>query len=268
MYFQTGQVIFVPEWPKGEFVRFWLATFWLTKSLVCIYAFIRDSTIQSDVKRFCTTYKSEDFGSLSTVRTTCHPVRTLICPLFHPSRRCAVPSGRLDKPSIICPDDVYFHTDTSQYSIKLKILSKFIHGKIDATVRTTWIPVRTRFSLRQESQFKFNRPESSLLSSGRTCIWYGNCRFDFNRPDARMVNMEIVCWRSTVQTTIPLGPDALKPYMEITWRGHATIRTTMSHRPDAALKQEIFSAKISKVLVPQLSVWMTQVHCPDDVRTY
>jgi hypothetical protein len=28
MYFQTGQVIFVPEWPKGEFVRLWLATFW------------------------------------------------------------------------------------------------------------------------------------------------------------------------------------------------------------------------------------------------
>jgi hypothetical protein len=23
MYFQTGQVIFVQEWPKGEFVSFW-----------------------------------------------------------------------------------------------------------------------------------------------------------------------------------------------------------------------------------------------------
>jgi hypothetical protein len=27
--FLTGQVIFVPEWPKGEFVSLWLATFWL-----------------------------------------------------------------------------------------------------------------------------------------------------------------------------------------------------------------------------------------------
>jgi hypothetical protein len=36
MYFQTGQVIFVPEWPKGEFVSI-LASFYVwTKSLVCV----------------------------------------------------------------------------------------------------------------------------------------------------------------------------------------------------------------------------------------
>jgi hypothetical protein len=34
MYFQTGQVTFVSEWPKGEFVNI-LASFW-TKSLVCV----------------------------------------------------------------------------------------------------------------------------------------------------------------------------------------------------------------------------------------
>jgi len=199
MYFQTGQVIFVPEWPKGEFVRFWLATFWFTKSLVCIDAFIRDSTIQSDVWRFCIAYKSEDFGSLSAVRMTCHPVQTPICPLFHPSRRRAIPSGRPDRPSIIHPDDVDFcldpslyrevsvpacirldvsaaRLDASQYLIKLQILSKFIYGKIDVTVRT-------RFSLRQESEFKFNCSDSSLPSFGRPCIWYGNCGFIFNRLD-------------------------------------------------------------------------------------
>jgi hypothetical protein len=32
--FLTGQVIFVPELPKGEFVNLWLAAFCLTKSLV------------------------------------------------------------------------------------------------------------------------------------------------------------------------------------------------------------------------------------------
>jgi len=44
MYFQTGQVIFVPEWPKGEFVSI-LASFrvW-TKSLKCKDAVNRDST--------------------------------------------------------------------------------------------------------------------------------------------------------------------------------------------------------------------------------
>jgi hypothetical protein len=56
--------------------------------------------------------------------------------------------------------------------------------------------------------------------------------------------------------------------MEITCSGHATVRTTMPHRPDAALKQERFSAKISKILVAKLSVWTDQVQRPDGVRTY
>jgi hypothetical protein len=55
---------------------------------------------------------------------------------------------------------------------------------IDATVQTSWIPVRTRFSLRQESQFKFNRPDASLPSSGPAFNGYENCGFDFNRLDA------------------------------------------------------------------------------------
>jgi len=124
---------------------------------------------------------------------SCHPIQTLICPLFHHSRQRAIPSRLPDRPSIIRPDDVDFRLDpllyreasvpaciradvlaarpdTSQYSTKLQILSKFIYGKIDAIVRTTWVPVRTRFSLRQKSQFKFNRPVASLPSSGRVCI--------------------------------------------------------------------------------------------------
>jgi hypothetical protein len=94
-------------------------------------------------------------STVPSVRTTCHTIRTL------------------DKPSIIRPDDVYFRPkpslyreasvpacirpddsaarpDALKYSIKLPILSKIIYGKIPAIVRTTWISVRTRFSLRQE----------------------------------------------------------------------------------------------------------------------
>jgi hypothetical protein len=52
MYLQTGQVIFVPKWPKGEFVSI-LASFW-TKSLVCKDAINMDSTIQSTLRRLCT----------------------------------------------------------------------------------------------------------------------------------------------------------------------------------------------------------------------
>jgi hypothetical protein len=45
MYSQTGQVIFVPEWPKGEFVST-LASFCVwTKSLKCKDDVNRDSTI-------------------------------------------------------------------------------------------------------------------------------------------------------------------------------------------------------------------------------
>jgi hypothetical protein len=39
--------------------------------------------------------KSEEFqSSLSAVRTMCHPVRTPIYLLLHPSGRCVIPSGR------------------------------------------------------------------------------------------------------------------------------------------------------------------------------
>jgi hypothetical protein len=101
---------------------------------------------------------------------SCHLVRMLICPLFRPSGRRAIPPGCPDRPTIIRSNDVDFRPDpslyreasvppcirpdvsaarpdASQYSTKLQILSKFIYGKIDATVRTTWIPVWTRFSL-------------------------------------------------------------------------------------------------------------------------
>jgi hypothetical protein len=53
MYFQTGQVIFVPEWPKGKFVSIFGLI--LDKSTcVCKDAVNRDSTFQSTLKRLCT----------------------------------------------------------------------------------------------------------------------------------------------------------------------------------------------------------------------
>jgi hypothetical protein len=46
MYFQTGQVIFVPEWPKGEFVSI-LALFCVwTNSIMCKDAVNKDSTFR------------------------------------------------------------------------------------------------------------------------------------------------------------------------------------------------------------------------------
>jgi hypothetical protein len=76
--------------------------------------------------------------------------------------------------------------------------SRHNYGKTAATVRMICDPVQTRFSLRQESQFKFNRLDASLPSSG---------------PLAS--DMEIVDLTSTFRTPASHGPDARTTDMEI-----------------------------------------------------
>jgi hypothetical protein len=61
-----------------------------------------------------------------------------------------------------------------------------------------WIPVRMRFSLRQESQFKYNRPY--VCQHGR---------------DVRASDKEIAYSTSTVRTPAYHGPDALSSDLEI-----------------------------------------------------
>jgi hypothetical protein len=162
MYFQTGQVIFVPEWPKGEFVSILALLCVWTKSLMCNDAVNRDSTFR--VMTEDSACESEEF------QVPCQP-----------SERCVIPSGR---PSVYCsirPDDVSFRPDT--YIVSRRFCASFLHPDISAarpdayqsskrftdsfqvqeredqsTVRTMWYPVRTRISVRQESQFKMNRP--------------------------------------------------------------------------------------------------------------
>jgi hypothetical protein len=139
MYFQTGQVIFVPKWPKGEFVSI-LALFCVwTKSLMCNDAVNRDSTFR---------VMSEEF------QVPCQP-----------SERCVIPSGR---PSVYCsirpdtyivsrsfctcllhPDFSAARPDAYQFLNGSLILSKFQEREDQSTVRT-------RISVRQESQFKMN----------------------------------------------------------------------------------------------------------------
>jgi len=108
MYFQTGQVIFVPEWPNGEFVSI-LASFWvLTKSLMCKDAVNRDSTCQSIFRRLCTAKRIEDFSFLVS-----RPDDVSSRPDAHlstvPSVRTTC-SSRSDarQTSIIRPDDISF----------------------------------------------------------------------------------------------------------------------------------------------------------------
>jgi hypothetical protein len=106
-------------------------------------------------------------------------------------------------------------------------------------------------SINGNCTFDFNRLDAFLPWSGRALNQYGNCVLKINRPDDH-----------------PPWSGRAKPYMKITCSGRATVQTTVPHRPDAALKQERFSVKISKILVAQLSIRTAHVHRPDDVRIY
>jgi hypothetical protein len=144
MHFQTGQVIFVPEWPNGEFVSI-LALFCVwTKSLMCNDAANRYSTFQSEVRRISKfpVSRPDDVSSrpdahlstipsvrtsdrqASSVRTTC-----FFCPDTYIVSRsfCA---------SLLHPDVSAARPDTYQFSNGSLILSKFQEKEDQQTVRT------------------------------------------------------------------------------------------------------------------------------------
>jgi hypothetical protein len=101
-------------------------------------------------------------------------------------------------------------------------LSKIKYGKIAATVRMTWIPVQTRYSLRQVCNSN---------STVRTPAYHG--------PDAHMTDMEIACSRSPVRTAILLVQmhEAFIRKLLVTdvrpsGRQCLTVRTRLSNRKD------------------------------------
>jgi hypothetical protein len=63
-----------------------------TKSFVCKDALHRESTIQKHFRRFCLQVKRFSVPCQPSGRP-CHPVRMLICPLFHPFERRDILSG-------------------------------------------------------------------------------------------------------------------------------------------------------------------------------
>jgi hypothetical protein len=62
-------------------------------------------------------------------------------------------------PACIRPDVSAACPDASQYSISFWFLSKFQEREDQSTVRKMWYPVLTRASIRQESQFKYDRSD-------------------------------------------------------------------------------------------------------------
>jgi hypothetical protein len=148
----------------------------------------------------------------SSVRTTWIPVQTFLC----------VEKLRT-APACIRPDVSVARPNNSQCSTKASdFLSKIKYGKIVATVRTTWIPFRMRYSLRQV------RNSNSTV---RTPAYHG--------PDTRMTDMEIECSRSPVRTAILLVwtheafiRKLLAADVRPSERQYLTVRTQLSNRKD------------------------------------
>jgi hypothetical protein len=139
MYFQTGQVIFVPEWPKGEFVSI-LASFCVwTKSLICKDATNRDSTVQSEVRRISKfpVSRPDDVSSRPDARQS-----SFICPnnVLLPSEQLTV--SRSFCASLLRPDVSAARPDAYQFSNGSLMLSKFQEGEINQPSGRCGIPFK------------------------------------------------------------------------------------------------------------------------------
>jgi hypothetical protein len=150
------------------------------------------------------------------------------------------PSGRLssssERPSVF---------DQASDSFQIYIWEDCCNRPDDVDFRPDALLLKARIAIQIQ-------PCGRLLAwSRRTFNRYGNCGFDFNRSDAYL------SWSGHA-----------KPFMEITCSGRATVWTTVSHRPDEALKKERFSVKISKILVAQLSIQTAHVRCPNGAHIF
>jgi hypothetical protein len=123
------------------------------------------------------------------VQTTCHTVWKPDRPKHHPSGRRGFPSGHSSVSRSFCSSlhpSRHLSSPSGRPSVfdqASDFLSKSAYGKIAATVRKTWIPVQTRYSLKASSQFKLNRPDAGLPWSGHAYNRYGNCVQQINHPN-------------------------------------------------------------------------------------
>jgi hypothetical protein len=139
MYFQTDQVIFVPEWP----------------SLICKDAANRDSTVQSEVKRISkfpvsrpddvSSRPDDHLSTVPSVQTTCLSVRTSDRQASSVWTTCffcrdTYIVSRSFCASLLRPDVSAARPYTYQFSNGSLILSKFKKGKINQPSGRCGIP--------------------------------------------------------------------------------------------------------------------------------
>jgi hypothetical protein len=215
----------------------------------------RISISLSDARTIEPSSPDTQMSIVPSIQTMCHSVRMPHSPASSVWTTCSFRPdpyivSRSFCSSLLRPDVSATRPDTYQFSNGSLILSKFQEREDQSTVRTMWYPVRTRVSLRQESQFKIDCPDVWQLCSGRWCIVYGNCRFDFNGPDVcpswfgrthiRYGNCVLKFGRSDAH---PLWSGRAKPIMEITCSGRVTVQTIKPSRSDEVLIQERFLRK-------------------------
>lgn len=208
----------------------------------------RDSAIQKCFQEVLHSLQVRKFDSLSALRTTCHTVRTSICP------KCQS-SGYQSAWSIIHPKDENFSSGPSSVWKSFKLLQ---HASVQTFQQHVW----TTLSVRQASRFlsktqlwedRCNRPDNvdshldelihkasiviQIQMSGRrsswsgcSCIRYGNCVHHINRPDDH-----------------PPSPDARSLYMEIICSGRATVRMTSTTVQTRLKNKKEFQRKSQEV---------------------
>jgi hypothetical protein len=281
-------VIFVPEWPKGEFVSIFASFYVWTKSLVCNDApqgFYYSEMLQSQ----------KIFSSLLAVRTIEPSRPSNHLSLFHPSRRCAIRSRlQTDQASSVqmtclsvrtlhCVEKVlsslYLSGRFNSTSGRLSVLDQFeisfqlprkgrsinrpddvvcrpdacllkarIAIQISPSGRLTAV-VRTSVMKEGNYRFDFNHPDDCLPWFERAHCKYGNCMLKNSRPEAH-----------------PPWSGRAKPYKEITCNGCPTVWTMCHPVWTRVLNRKDFLTNFSKNLVVQLSVRTAHVHRSDSAQ--
>jgi len=108
--------------------------------------FNKDSAIQKCFQKILHNLQGRKFGSLSAVRTTCHTVRTPICPKCQPFVRRVISSRRPSVQSIIRPDDENFSSGPSPVLRSFELLQLACVLMFQQDVRTT-LSVRPSFRI-------------------------------------------------------------------------------------------------------------------------
>jgi hypothetical protein len=219
----------------------------------------RDSAIQSASKRFYTVCKSEKSDPLKPsgrrdIPSECPTVQSIIRPDL-PLCRVA-----LNCSSLILFR--HFSSTSGRHSVFDQLwdfLPKHRCGKIIATVRMMWIPIRTHSSIRQVLHLINRSDDHSVSILASFCVWTKSliCKDVANRDstiqsEGRRNSSSL----SAVRTIVPSRPDAYcscffrlddVPSRPDTVNPASSVRTMCFFRPDTYTVSRSFCASLLRI---------------------